>query len=329
MLAMSKLQQELAQQIRDAISDIIEEPEKIDIIAKIRGQYRVEEGSRYYALLQEYLSGRMDLPEAIERLFGPIYEGIHQFNQDERQFFDLWHSILHSAKRIPFQDINSHKRLVSFIGLYRKQPHPPNIHDYYGTFGAGIFGSLNGFSYTIERYWNDNPGHGSGCTEPEIHAWANLNYFLACITKENIYCSWRECQMAMRGALEYDMEKRDFFQKLTSIQLYEALVPAAAVWVFALRGTLYEKEMRPHKGGKNPHYGYGGPLYKGESGFNKERWRFWLERFVVISQMENLSEEVRKIAKEASDVMNQSEPPILTHRYELRPRKTRSADSDA
>lgn len=315
--------------MHDAISEFTDESEQIDAISKIRHQYRIEEGSKYYTLVQEYVSEDVDLPEAIDKLFGPIYEGIHRFNQSELQFFDLWHSILHSAKRIPFQNVKGHKRLVEFVGAYQKQPHPPGM--YNGIGPGGIFGSLYGFSYTVMNYWNDVPGHGSGCTEPEVHAWANLNYFLACIAKEGI-CDWRhECLSAMRGALEDIMREKRVSKKFNAFQLYDTLVPAAAVWVFALQGKLYEKEvdMTSRFGTKIPNYAYGGELYTGKSGFNKERWRLWKRRFGEISQMMALSEETRKLAKEAFDVMDQSEPSVPGHRCGLRPRKTKSTVSDA
>jgi hypothetical protein len=320
-------QQKLRQRVQDTISDIVGEPEQIDSIAKIRDHYRIEDDGIYYPTVQEYMRRDIELPEAMDRLFIWILGGIRRFNQSEIKFFDLWHSILHSAMRTPFQDAASHDRLVEFVGQYQKEPHPSGMHDAYGPGRGGIFGSLWGYSYTVQSYWNDVPGHGSGPTEPEIHAWANLNHFWACLTKSEICDHFRECLSAMRGALEYEMKNKRSFQEFTAVQLYNSLVPAAAVWVFVLRGKLYEKEqdLTQLRYSKAPNYAYGGDLYKGPSGFNKGRWRLWKGRFSVISQMQFLSKETRDLAKQAFDIMELDEPTVPEARYALRPRKKLSA----
>jgi hypothetical protein len=333
----SQPQPQLDEQVQTAISNFTEEPEQIDAIAKIRQHYRVEEGSKYYPLLQEYLNKDNELPETMDRLFGPIYKNIHKFNQSEMQFFDLWHSVLHSATRIPFQDAETHKRLVDFVAAYKEQPHPSGMYDGFGSDTGGIFGSLYGFTYTIQSYWGDVPGHGSGSTDPEIHAWANLNCFWAGLTRDGVCDLWLRCIYAMREALEHDMEKRGSFKKFTAVQFYDSLVPAAAVWVFALQRKLHEKEedMTRNRFSKRPDYAHAGALYGGPSSFNKERWRFWKERFSVIRHMQFLKDETRDLARRAFDIMEMQEPTaqeqqettVQEPRYLLRSRTKKLVES--
>ncbi|PVH92036.1 hypothetical protein DM02DRAFT_305128 [Periconia macrospinosa] len=44
-------------------------------------------------------------------------------------------------------------------------------------------------------------------------------------------------------------------------------------------------------------------LWKGEKGFSSARWRFWLERWTVLTQQEKLSEERRRAAQSALSAM--------------------------
>ncbi|KAF2681680.1 hypothetical protein K458DRAFT_479244 [Lentithecium fluviatile CBS 122367] len=298
-------------EVQEAISSISSEPDLIDAVCKIRKQFRIKENSLYY----------------------PLYY-TREANRENAQFDDLWNCILHSAKRTWFRDKGAHTKLLHILRTIKRNPYPPNRYNGYGP--GCIFSCLWGFDRTLSLFLRDNPGYGSGYTQPESHAWTNLNYFAACITKddpENPWGNWVYCIEAMRAVLEDDMNDDEPHQRSrpgTAIQRYNSLVPAAAVWVLVLGKTLYEKkqDLTPVIGAKRPNYAFGGKLYHGPSGFNKERWTLWKKRFGEISQMGGLNDETRDLAREAFNEMEQNERPAVGSRYLLRPRKTKPSDSD-
>ncbi|OJJ89201.1 DUF3632 domain-containing protein [Aspergillus glaucus CBS 516.65] len=52
--------------------------------------------------------------------------------------------------------------------------------------------------------------------------------------------------------------------------------------------------------------GRGGPLWKGNHGFCKERWELWLERFGEVARMEGeIGDKVRMIARDAVQIMRE------------------------
>ena len=149
--------------------------------------------------------------------------------------------------------------------------------------------------------WNDEPGCGSGFSVPEIHAWANLNAFIASLTRADLAGFWIYAIWAIRDALE--MERKDYepaHKPERAAKLLDAYVPAAAAWIIVMGKELWEKDedLTP----KNPNQGdpaKGGALWKGKSAFCKDQWDLWATRFEALSGMEDLTTETREIAAEA------------------------------
>jgi hypothetical protein len=160
---------------------------------------------------------------------------------------------------------------------------------------------------------NDCPGCGCGYLLPEAHAHANMLYFYALLTREGILNCWIYCIWEMREALEKPHKDDAATRYLssnsgTAVQKYNAQVPAAAVWVFALGKELYQREIDlTPKSKLHGRPALGGPLWKGGQEFSKERWALWKKRFGEVAEMEGLSEEVRGIAREAFGVMDDCE----------------------
>lgn len=148
--------------------------------------------------------------------------------------------------------------------------------------------------------WNDAPGCGSGFSVPEIHAWANLNAFIARLTRADLAGFWVYAIWAIRDALE--VERKDYepaHKPERAAKLLDAYVPAAAAWIIVMGRELWEKDedLTP----KNPNQedpARGGALWKGKSAFCKERWDLWATRFEALSGMEDLMTETREIAAE-------------------------------
>jgi hypothetical protein len=307
--------------IEEAISGIPDEPSRIDIIADIRGWFRPEKDSAFYPDMQSYLSGTTDLAQTIQLMTEPI-DALSIANRFRKvNTLDLWYSFFHSAKRIPFRNVDGHTKLIKLLLVFKSHPEDDTTQsprkDKDGG-GLGFYQSAKDLGMATRETMNDCPGVGAGYFAEEMNAWTNLNYFFARLiyyatepeTDEQAIGSlfWIECIFAMREGLEEvlkDDGPNDAHKPGTARQKYDARVPAAAVWVFALGKKMYEKEEdltppSPNQG--KP--GRGGALWKGPPEFSKARWALWKKRFQEISEMEEVSKETRHIAKDAYDAMN-------------------------
>ncbi|KAF2017380.1 hypothetical protein BU24DRAFT_149609 [Aaosphaeria arxii CBS 175.79] len=287
-------------EIMETIDKISGEAEKIDAIAEIRGHLRPESDSKFYPIIQKYNNGNLNLEEAIQTLLEPIEKAN---DGEDINALDLWYSFIHSAKRTPFRNAESHDRLGKLLkGIKVHSNNEAPKDDYAG---------LRDFGLAARETMNDSPGVGAGYTEPEAHAYANMQYFYATISRDGTFDLWLYAIWEMRAALENhqaDDGPDDAHKPGTALQKYRARVPAAAAWIFGAGHKLYQKEedltpKRPNEG--NP--ARGGELWKGMAGFSKERWALWKSRFEEIGQMDNVDEYTRNIAKEAVSAMAESE----------------------
>jgi hypothetical protein len=280
--------------IKEAISSAQDEPQQIDAIASIRGWFRPHEDSPFYPLIQQYLASDNDLSEITEKLSNSISK-----EKTEENYLDLCYSILHSAKRIPWRNTSDHTKLVELVKTLKND--------------VETFQELSYWGMATREVWNDSPGAGAGYSEPEAHAWANINYYLARVKQERIWGGFEPLYglWAMRQALEEEVEDDgpdDAHKPGTKVEKYNTNVPAAAVWAIVLGKDLYEleKDMTPKEANRgNP--AKGGKLWKGSAEFSKERWAFWKKRFGDISELEEPNEETKNIAKEAVERMERAE----------------------
>lgn len=234
-------------------------------------------------------------------MFNPIDEKISAGKLDDVNFWDLWLSIIHSARRIPFNHVDKHAKVVQLVAAFKD-------HSIEGNEKANhLFSSLTDFGMACREAMNDDPaGPGEGgVVQHEIDAWANVNFFFAQITAKKIgdlslYAIW-----TMREALEVVQQDDD---QMTAAQKLDILVPAAAVWVHGMGSSLFTKkeDLTPkNRNAGNP--ARGGELWKGNPEFSQERWALWKERFAQIGKMEKVSENTRTIAKDACQAMERSE----------------------
>lgn len=282
---------EKRKRIEEAVAKTNDEPTQIDSIAAIRGWFRPKDNSEIYSAIQEYMHDAADLETTVASITKPIDDAVVKQKADDYQWGYLWNSVLHSAKRVPFRQADRHTKLVDFVRAIKDHPGPSSTQPYK---------SLPGFGMQARETFNDSPIHDLGQFAPEIHAWTNLNYFLARLTESEVHTFYMYAIWAMRDALE---EKAD-----PPKAWYDAHVPAAAAWVFALGSQLYarEEDLTP----KNEYEGNparGGALWTGGSEFSKARWDFWKRRFKEVAEEEEASEETKKIAKEAVAEMQRAE----------------------
>ncbi|PSN63629.1 hypothetical protein BS50DRAFT_576257 [Corynespora cassiicola Philippines] len=289
------------QKIQEVISSTPDEAQQIDQIAKIRGYFGApnDKTATYHSLVQDYVAGTSDLSTTTQKLFSTIQDA--NTSQDSKSvfFMNLWYTLLHTAKRTPFRDTPRHTKLVDLAKAI-KDPQisgasPSDTHE---------------LSMWSREVMNDAPGGASGYSAPEIHAWTNVNYFLALLKGAGL-ASYIFDIWAMREALErehFDDGPHDGPNRATAAQKYDAWVPAAAVWVFGEGDKLYglEEDLTPKSRNQgNP--AKGGELWKGGAEYSKERWAFWKKRFGEVGGMGEVSEETRGVAKEAVVAMEEVE----------------------
>jgi hypothetical protein len=289
--------EEQDKKIEEALTKASGEVERIDAVLRIRRGRGPEDDGEAYPIIQRYLQGDIALDEAIYLLTAPIDGQLRagETEQVEDRAWDICVSVLESARRIPFRDAEGHSKLIALLQAYKSHYGPP------GEGKSDYCYSLSGFGIEARELFNGPDGY----SEPEMHAWTNLNYFLARLTGmgNSIMSFWIYCIWMMRAALE-ETHTDDHRRGITAAQKYNLDVPAAAVWVLALGKQLYDREedltpTRPNQG--NP--GKGGDLYKGKPEFSKARWAFWKKRFNEVSDMQDLSDETRAIAREAFEAM--------------------------
>jgi hypothetical protein len=291
--------------VEEAITSTSDEAQQIDAIAKIRGWFKPDEDSKFYGTVQEYLNENSDPADAVKKLLKPIDDADTPSKRKDINVMDLWFSIIHSAKRIPLSNKPGHQKLVELLQAIKTHPESANAAKIESINRLGSFGMAG------SETGNDSPGVGAGFTTPETHACASQNFFFALITKNDVFDFWRCAIYALRSALEEkqrDDGPHDAHIPGTAVQKYNALVPSAAAWIFALGRELFEKEedLTPTQPGHgNP--GRGGELWKGRAEFSKERWALWKSRFEEIAKMEEVSEETRQVAHEAVAAMKESE----------------------
>jgi hypothetical protein len=289
--------QEQNQQIQSIISTNDTEGAKIDQIAKVRGWFRPGDDSVFYPVIQDYLTQKIDIDEASEKLFPPIDSKIAANKLDDVNFKDLWYSVIHSARRTGYQEKEVQTKIAKVVTAFKNHSIPDNEKYNY------LYSSMTGFSMACREAYNDTPEPGSA-VHVEINAWANLNYFYGLVAGTDVFDLSLYAIWAMRQALETPHEDDP---QSTAVQKYNTYVPAASTLCFGMHRALFEleKDLTPaDKKHGNP--AKGGPLWKGEAEFSKDRWFFWKERFAEIGNMESVSEETRSIARDAVQDMERA-----------------------
>jgi hypothetical protein len=216
---------------------------------------------------------------------------------DDVDFTDLWYSIIHSARKTHYRNTDEHERIVNLVAAFKEHSVPDNEKYNY------LYSSLTDFLLTCREAYNDQPTPGTS-VELESTAWANMNYFFALLTKEDIADNSLFAIWAMRQALETPHSDDD---QSTAVQKYDMYVPAAAVWVFGAFRTLHDKEedLTP-KDKKQGNPAKGGELWKGQAEFSKARWELWQQRFLEIGKMEEVGEATRNVARDAVQAMERA-----------------------
>ncbi|OCL01602.1 hypothetical protein AOQ84DRAFT_230769 [Glonium stellatum] len=320
------------QEIEEIIKTTPSEADQIDAIAAKRGWFRPQpEHYPTYATVKAYTAGSLDLASAAIRHAEQVAANQRQFYSHEKArerwgdplpedeipvednsrpstgnlLEELGYTILHVAKQTPWRDAAGQKKLVDLVRALKARPDPPPpakmTKALRNNWSWSVWSELSMLSPSARESWNDQPGCGAGFSVPEIHAWANVNAFIARITQAGLAGFWMYAIWALRDALEEEHLDYDLRHKPEkAAKLLDAFIPAAAVWIIVMGRELWEKDedLTP-KSRNEGDPARGGKLWKGKSAFCKERWDLWATRFEALSKMEGLMAETREIAAEA------------------------------
>lgn len=138
--------------------------------------------------------------------------------------------------------------------------------------------------------------------------WRNLNAFAARLTVAGTYDFALYAIWGLRGALEDKPQAPDpqadpQGQGRSTSSILDALVPAAAEWIFHAGRLIYNNTTEFEHGPSRGDPARGGDLWDGKRGFCHERWALWKSRFQWAARQE-AAEDSKKVAKSAVEVMD-------------------------
>ncbi|KAI9149086.1 hypothetical protein HJFPF1_11133 [Paramyrothecium foliicola] len=239
----------------------------------------------------------------------------------ETQLWGLWYGVLHAAKRIPWHQSPQQDRLVALVQAFKARPDPPAPSPMTvplkkeWIWGPGsLWSSLVLLGPSAREVWNDECGCGSGWSEAEQHAWANVNAFVARLTVSGTadfmnYGFWalESLEVRIRGQMH---------NPAPIPVILGVVVTVAAVWVEIAGQHMYERRIKkevsqgedPRGGGEVDLSLRGGQLpWRREDGASAARWRFWRRRLEEEAKNEALTLEARRHGERAAELIRSFE----------------------
>lgn len=229
----------------------------------------------------------------------------------EGQLWDLYYTILHASKKIPWSDNDAQQELVDLIAALKARPNPPRpanmttaLKHHWIYFYGELWSDLVLLGPSARETWNDLPGCGAGWERPEVSAWVNVNAFVARLTIQKVrnfalYGSW-----ALREALDEKIEiyPDSHFSAPSKAYKAEVLFKVAAVWIRVAGRYMFDHLQPDSEGDKesNPEF------------WTHSQWDRWRRRFEEEAQKVQYNNEVTVIAKECAAAMAEiSATPIM------------------
>ncbi|KAI6764999.1 hypothetical protein HG531_012098 [Fusarium graminearum] len=305
--------------------------ETVNIIANpIDASYTSADfGRKYY---EEEMCARTQRgfhsPEKALELWGPEedypepQEEWDPSKSTESQLWDLWFSVFHAAKRIPFTDEAQQQKLVDLVKALKARPNPPPPEpmtiplkrSWIWESGA-LWTDLTVLGISVSETFNDVCGCGAGWLWPEQRACENLYAFMARLTSSGINLA--RIGVSCVNALEQTPFPgyRTFpTPPISGVLSYD--VTCAALWTIIAGKEVYsvypdtrdERDIQvvdriiglrdnklPWKRSLNK--------YKGRARWETARKEFARRRFEEESRNEDLSVQVRELAAKAAQAM--------------------------
>ncbi|KAF2501292.1 hypothetical protein BU16DRAFT_195558 [Lophium mytilinum] len=297
-----------------------DEAAEIDQLGPLRNWFMPEMDGPAYKTLLSYMSGSSTLGDTVNALATPIDHAYSDPPQAKKAtersdneksaeglLWNLWYSVLHTAKRNSWREPAAHDRLLALVKALKARPDPPRPDpmpeklqgDWIWEPGV-LWSELLMIGPATRESWNDVPREDYEVSIAEIHAWTNVNSFVARLTVEGIadfviYSGWMVKMM-----LEVMGQKKGRVPKGTRL---DAVVPPAAVWILQA-GSI----VRDHKAGENEDRSV-------KSSFYEERWVAGKKAFKEVVERDDVAEETREIAREAFARMEELEQKSNRHLY--------------
>lgn len=220
----------------------------------------------------------------------------------EGELWDLYYTVLHASKKIPWRDSGAQQKLVDLLAAIKARPNPKRpanmtiaLERYWIYFDGALWSDLVMLGPATTESWNDLPGCGAGWEAPEVSAWVNVNAFVARLTVQQVrnlavYGSW-----ALQDALEKGIEAEDNQRCPLPTKVYkaEALFKVAAVWIHLAAQYMYDRLVPDSEGQEDTE----------EWGWTRSHWGKWQQRFEEESQKAQYCEDVIRTAKECAAIM--------------------------
>ncbi|KAJ6137196.1 hypothetical protein N7471_003682 [Penicillium samsonianum] len=246
-----------------------------------------------FAILQDLFSDSISAQKAAEYLASI---SLADDSDPEGGITSLWSLIFKCAYDFP----EHHVKLVTVLVQLSKLPNAKTsngdsilLHD------MQVWKDLPMLGWQFRDEWNATvPAGPPDSRRNAISRIINRDKFTARLmaTKKPVFAYSWFALITLREALEKPADQ-------SSARNLEALIPAAATWISILGADIYQWNE-----GFDGALGKGGPLWKGQHGFCKERWLFWKERFgeLAVTEVE-IGDEVRTAARDAKRSMEEIE----------------------
>ncbi|KAJ5970270.1 uncharacterized protein N7479_000188 [Penicillium vulpinum] len=244
------------------------------------------------AILEDLFSDSVSAQQAAEYLASI---SLADDLEPEGGITSLWRLIFKCAYKFP----EHHDKLANMLVRLSKLPNAKSSNgESILLYNMQVWKDLPMLGWQVRDEWNATvPAGPPESRQNAISRIINRDKFTAGLmaTKEPVFAYSWFALITLRDTLETPEQ--------SSARNLEALIPAAAAWISILGAEIYQWNEE-----FDGALGRGGPLWKGQHGFCKERWQFWKERFGELAVIEvEIGDEVRTAAKNAKQIMEEVE----------------------
>jgi len=325
------------------------EAAQIDAIYTVRRWFVTDE--ELAATLRRYLSGSLSLPVTAGQLAAPIDEAFStdDYGQEladevgnrsdtlgdsealpglstprpcaEGQLWSLYYGILHAARKISWSDNAGQIKLVELVRVLKARTDPPlppsaisGLRPNWPLSEGRLWSTLALLGPSARESWNDAPVWiGFWYSLPEIHAWQNVNAFVARLSKHRVAEFWTYGEWAFRDGLE----KANLSASVAAdLRYMEITVSTAAVWLAVAGKDMFERSREVPRGAKPRALTAEEAALDQEGwyvamselpGYRMDRWDIWRQKFEATAGLERLDEAFRAYAADAAREMERLE----------------------
>ncbi|RGP76297.1 hypothetical protein FLONG3_5342, partial [Fusarium longipes] len=236
------------------LQDELSLAETVDILGKpIDDAYSTADFGRQYFEQERCAKAQRQFhsPEKALELWGPEedypepQEEWDPSKSTEQQLWDLWFSILHAAKRIPFADETQQVKLVDLVKAFkaRRNPPPPEpmtvpLKRSWIWESDTLWTDLAVLGISVSETFNDVCGCGAGWLWPEQRACENLFAFMARLTTSGIDLSriGYSCVVALERTPSPGPQS---FPEPPTLEILGYEVTCAALWTIIAGKQVY------------------------------------------------------------------------------------------